>query len=555
MWTIKCDNSYLYKEELAEDGYVVLSPKVNKEVNKASSFTFTINPQHPMYNLIEELKSSIEIFKDDAVEPFFCGRVLNESTNWFNQKQFVCESELAFLNDSRQRPFSFPVEEGKTSIEEYLKFLIARHNSMVDESKQFEVGLVSVSDPNDYVSRSDAEYQSTWSLIDEGLLKSYGGYLVVRHDYENDVRYLDYLADFNTYGNQPIEFGLNLLDLNTDKVGNDIATAIIPLGVRNEETEERLTIIDEPDETTEDICKEEDYVYSIAAVEKYGWIFKTKSWEDVTIAGNLVTKAKAYLGETRKFEKTIQIKAADISGAGYDVMSFDVGMYIVAKSEPHRDAHQIDSTWFLIKQLSLDLFNPANSSISVGAVSQSFVDNSRTSQNAVKKEIYNDVRGAVSQQLVELQRNLSSALIQKSDEILSIVSDEYTLKSDSDQAVSSLTSMISQTADAWQLALTETVNNMEAGFSKIESYVRYVDGQLILGLKTNDEEFPGTFVVTANQISACWNGVPQSYWNRNEMLTPGQLTIPLGGTFKLGSFAFVPRSSGNVSMLWIGGDT
>lgn len=552
MWIITCDNGYLYKEELEDDGYLVFSPKVSKEVNKASSFSFAINSNHPMYNLITELKSNIKIYKDDNEEPYFEGRVLHESINFYNQKQFLCESELAYLNDSRQRPFNFPVEEDKTSIEEYLKFLIARHNQSVEVEKQFTVGQVQVADPNDYVSRSDTEYESTWSLIENGLINSYGGYLVVRH--LNGVRYLDYLSDFNTLGNQPIEFGLNLLDLATDKKGEEIATAIIPLGVRNEETDERLTIYDEPDDATEDICKSGDYVYSIAAVNKYGWIFDTKVWDDVTIASNLVTKARALLANRRRFEKTIKIKAADISGAGYDVNSFDVGMYVLAKSEPHEDAHDIDSTYFLIKQITNELFNPANFSIVVGSVSKSFTNSNRTNQNAVKKEIYSDVKGVISQQLVELQRSLSSALIQKSDEILSTVSDEYTLKSDSNQAVSNLTSMISQTANAWQLALSETVNNMESGFSKIESYIRFVDGQLILGLKTNEQEFPGTFVVSANQISACWNGVPQSYWNRNEMLTPGQLTIPLGGTFKLGSFAFVPRSSGNVSMLWIGGD-
>ena len=100
-------------------------------------------------------------------------------------------------------------------------------------------------------------------------------------------------------GNQHIEFGLNLLSITTTRKGEEIATAILPLGRMDEETQKRQTIEQLPDSETDDICKLGDYVYSKTAVESYGFIIKTKTWDDVTLPSNLLNKAVSCLGKER----------------------------------------------------------------------------------------------------------------------------------------------------------------------------------------------------------------------------------------------------------------
>ena len=79
------------------------------------------------------------------------------------------------------------------------------------------------------------------------------------------------------------------MDLKRETKGADIATAIIPLGAKEEGRENRLTIAS--------VNNNVDYVYNQEAVERYGWIFKTNTWDDVTEPENLLTKGKAFLNE------------------------------------------------------------------------------------------------------------------------------------------------------------------------------------------------------------------------------------------------------------------
>ena len=47
-------------------------------------------------------------------------------------------------------------------------------------------------------------------------------------------------------------------------------------------------------------------------------------------------------------------------------------------------------------------------------------------------------------------------------------------------------------------------------------------------------------------------GEPVTWWNINEQVMPKMVNIPLGGSLRLGQLQFQPRSSGNLSLLWVG---
>ena len=236
MYRIYCDGSLLYHINL--ESLKIFDPSIELELNKTGSFVFTVYPDNPRYSLIKRLKSIIEVYQDDFL--LFRGRVLDEEVGWHNEKTFSCEGELAFLLDSIQRPYDFT-----GSIPEFLGMLLSNHNAQTDAVKAFTLGNVTVTDPNNYIVRSDIDYVNTWDVITKKLIDLLGGFLQVRH--VNGVNYLDYLEESTLLAPQKITFGKNLLDLKRSRKGEDIATVIIPLGAKlqdaeGKESDTRLTI-------------------------------------------------------------------------------------------------------------------------------------------------------------------------------------------------------------------------------------------------------------------------------------------------------------------------
>lgn len=543
MWKVYCDNYLLYNAEL--DDYKIYSPSLNLELNKTGSFTFTIYSNHPNYDKLNKLKSIIQVFDDN--ELCFRGRILNDTVGFYNERQVSCEGELAFLLDSIQRPFKFPENETDPATpEDYFKFLINRHNSQVGADHQFVIGTVSVTDPNNYIARSDTEYSTTWDIINEGLIDTHGGYLWVDTD-DNGKRRINYLSDFNTLGNQPVEFGQNLLDILTERKGEDVATAILPLGKADEETEERLTISDLADEETDDICKSGDFVYSKAAETQYGYrITKVVTWDDVTQASNLLTKAKAQLQNSILQEQTTEFSAADLSAAGYDFNAFRIGTYIAAKSEPHSAIHGVSGT-YLVKKLSINLSNPAANKLSVGATVYTFTEQNKKYQETKWKEVQTNVEESQSRAIAELEERTNSVITQTSTSILSRVSDEYYTKDDTDEKVSGVSTELEQTASKIEVKFTNMQKNIDDNaddadnqFKEIKSFIRLENGNIIIGL--DDNSFKQ--VLTAKKNAFYEGAVEVAYISNKKMyITDGEFTNSL----QLGKFAFIPRANGNTS--------
>lgn len=342
----------------------LINPKISQEDNKVGSFTFTIYPDHPYYNFIDKMKSIITVYEEGISEPLFRGRLYDEKTGFYNEKQVSCEGELAFLLDSIQRPYTFPDKEkgqSGTPAELFIQY-INNHNSQVDETRQFKIGNITVTDPNNYIVRSNSDYVSTWDELNAKLIDHLGGHLWVRH--ESDGVYIDYLADFDVLSNQMIEFGKNLLDLQKNIKVDGFATALIPLGAKlkdeeGNETGERLTI--------KSVNNNVDYVYNAEAVAQYGYIFTTNTWDDVTLASNLKTKGQTYIDNVAQFAASIEVSAADLNGATIDgevasVNSFRIGRYVKVNTKPH----SIENQKFIISKLTRELLKPENTKLTLG---------------------------------------------------------------------------------------------------------------------------------------------------------------------------------------------
>lgn len=343
---------------------IVGDPYYQKGDNVNGQAEFSVYPTHPYYQYVKKLTTDIVFYKDEVEK--FAGRVLYDDEDSKGVKKVFVEGELAYFCDSIQRPTVYH----NISVKNYLKTVIDNHNSQVEERKQFTLGRVSVTDPNDSLYRY-ANWETTRETLKDKLVDRLGGHLVIRK--EDGIRYLDYLNDdeFYTQNSQEIRFGKNLLDYSKNMDASDLVTCVIPLGAKLEESsieglEERLTI--------KDVNGGVDYVSDDSAVAAYGRIYKTVTWDDVKVASNLMKKGREYLKSVQFENMVLELKAIDLNLTDDDIQEFEVGDLIRCVSPPHG----LDSK-LPLSSLKVYISNFAKNTITLGTEKQS---NTYTSSNS-----------------------------------------------------------------------------------------------------------------------------------------------------------------------------
>ena len=526
MYQVYCDSFLLFNDQM--EGYKLFNPKVELELNQIGHFDFTIYNNHPSFDHLKRLKSIITVYQDGFL--LFRGRILDDEQGFYNEKQVSCEGELAFLVDSIQRPYDF----NGTPAELFTQFITA-HNAQVDADHQFKVGNITVTDPNSYIARSDSEYLNTLESLQKKLLDTLGGYLWIRH--EADGVYIDYLAELNFLSPQTVEFGKNLLDLKRQTKGADIATAIIPLGAKEEGGESRLNITSVNDGV--------DYVFNQEAVDAYGWIFRTQTWDDVTEPANLLTKGNAYLQEQMQMLFSIELSAADLATVDKTVSSFHIGTQVRVTTNPH----SIDQL-FLVTKLSIDLLKPASNKLTLGDAFYTLAEQAVMGQISTENRLV-DISASMEEKLnlglLETETKLSAQIAATSESITATVMEEVYLKEDTDALIESVSTRITQTSEDVEIRFTEfsqDIDDVAAGadakFEEIGKYIRFVDGNIVLGEDGNTL----TLRIENDRISFLDVGMEVAYFSNNKMyVTDGEFLHSL----QLGNFAFRPRENGNLS--------
>ena len=346
MYTIKVDGYVL--DDPRDDDYVVENPTLNLAVNTVGEGSFTIPHNHPNYNKLELLKSIITVTDDYGI--VFRGRMTGNSYDINNQRFVDMEGLMGCFNDTVVRPFSFPDDflgnadyiaaaENGNVVEFFLKWLIDGHNAQKG-TEQFKLGNVTVTDPNNYVSRSNSKYSSTWETLKSKLFDSaLGGYLCIR--YEADGNYIDYVSEFELTNTQEIVFGENLLNIDTEHDATESYSACIPIGatVETETAKEVVTIKSLADgDINSDLVKEGDMIYSRSAKERYGFILAPTidtTWDAVTDPATLLNRGVSFLDSAVLFTESIEVSAADLHFSNEQVQSFRIGRNVKVYSEPH----------------------------------------------------------------------------------------------------------------------------------------------------------------------------------------------------------------------------
>lgn len=350
MFRVTCDNYILHDDDMPD--LKIVGAQLDMELNKAGSLIFTIYPDHPYIASIQKMKSTICVFQDGA--KIWEGRPLNISKGFYNQLTVSCEGKLAFFNDVVMRPYEFSGD-----VTEYMDLLLDAYNEDASAEREILRGIVTVTDPNDYIARSSEMYPTIWELL-TALTETLGGYLVLRESGGNT--YLDYLEGFDPAAAAVIRFGENLLDMKSDLTGDEVCTVLIPLGaVIDDQTNERLTIASENEGM--------DYLEDADAIALYGRIVKTAVWDDVTVAANLLSRGRDYLTKYKHYWEHLELSAADLAPIDTTVESFRIGTYVRIISEPH----DIDRS-VLVRKITIYLDAPEKNILSLGDTRLSYVE-------------------------------------------------------------------------------------------------------------------------------------------------------------------------------------
>ena len=340
----------IYNDVYMDDTTLALDPKLELTESCAGTFKIKLPQSNNGYDFIERLNTEITVKKEN--NEIWSGRVISEETDFWKNRVIECEGELAYLNDTTQPQ----AEYHNITPLEFLRTLIGYHNQKAPSDKQFTVGAVTVTDPNDSLYRY-TNYESTLEAINDKLVKRLGGYVRIRKD--GSTRYIDYLEGHPDTNSQEIEFGTNLLDFTKTFDSTDFCTVVLPLGERQDEStiealEQYLTV--------ESVNSGSPYVVNQSAYEQFGWIAKVVHWDDVTQPSVLLSKARAYLTEVQFDTMVLEVEAVDLHYTDKEIEAIGLSSYVKVKSKPHG----LDR-YFPVTKLSIPLNDPASTTFTLGS--------------------------------------------------------------------------------------------------------------------------------------------------------------------------------------------
>lgn len=350
--TIKNENEEVIINSISNDieSPRLISGSINHGINTIDNFTFKIATNNIGYNKLNALTTLVEVLniKNNNLE--FKGRVLlpveSMDSNGIFLKNVTCESELGYLMDSS----TVYGDYHNISVRDFLQVIIDNHNSQVDEGKKFQLGNVTVVDNNDSLYRY-LGYTKTFEAIKDKLIDRLGGELKIR--YENGIRYLDYLESIGEIKSTEIRLAKNLQSIELEKDPTSIISRLLPLGNKLEDSEERLTI--------ESVNNGNKYIDDIEAIEEFGVIVDSVTWDDVTQVSNLLKKGQEYLKENNRIKKKYKVTALDLSTIGLDFDSFEVG-----NSYPVINPLMNINENLRIIEKTIDIYNPQSSTLGIG---------------------------------------------------------------------------------------------------------------------------------------------------------------------------------------------
>jgi phage minor structural protein len=526
MIQVYADNALVYDSRLEE--YDLVGLRANTGLNIGGTASLVMPPDHPGYYLFTSYKTIVTIYRDGALR--FRGRALYPTDDFLGQRTITCEGELCLLRDGIIRAYTY-----QDSPADIFASILTEYNSQVDSFKQFRIGTVTVTDPNDYVRLESLSAETALDTINK-LVERCGGYIVFTTA-SDGVRVINWLASVSRGNNQTIEFGENLLNYSRTGANTDLVTRIYPYGAMFGSL--RLTI--------EEINDGLEYIQDDVAVARYGVISRAVYWDDVEVRTNLLAKARAYLAEHQSIVTSLELSALDLSLMDKTLDSFAVGDLLRVVSAPHG----IDDE-FLLSQMTEDFLDPAQSSIVLGKDTETLTRADVASIAATRAGIVADYATGMQQVAADIEETTATQIAQSAEEITLEVSKTYTTN---DQVTGIVSTSLTQLEDQFTFLFTELQTDTGATDAElrdqielIRRYISFENGYIKLG--SSDSAI--TLSVENDLIVFRKNGAQFGWWDGVDFHT-GNIVVAVNERAQLGNFAFVPRTNGSLSFLKVGG--
>lgn len=532
MIEVLADGVIAYNSRLTD--YALLGLKVTNALNKGGTAEITMPPGHPSYGAFVNYKTIVEIYRSG--ELLFRGRALYPADDFYNRRVITCEGERCFLQDAVMRPYLY--QDNPAAI---FSDVIGIYNAQVEQPKQFLVGEVTVTDPNDYVRLESENAEQVGDTIDK-LVERCGGYIVFTTNPAGQ-RVINWYASLGYRSAQAIEFGEDLLDFTRTQASTDLATRIIPYGAKDEETGERVTI--------RSVNDDQDFVEDPEAVALRGVIARPVYWDDVTEPVNLLTKARQYLATSKMIITTLELSAVDLSVLDRNIDSYQVGDTVQVKSNPHG----VDDE-FQLTQRTYDLLDPSQDKVTMGKDMATLTgasvagDKEAAGQlDRVQTSIKADYQLNIAQAVKQVETTLASLIEQTAAAIRLEVAETY---AENDEVKSYISTTLTQLSDSFnfefeQLRATVDENDAEAReqFEVIRKYIRFENGDILLGEEWNEL----TLRIENDRISFLDGGAEVAYLSNKKLYV---LDGHFLNSLRVGKFAFLPRENGNLSLVKVG---
>ena len=324
IYEVYLDGNLLYYPN--DETYAILNSTLQLALNEAGSFEFDIPTYNLRYNDFKLRKSMIQVLQNG--EEIFYGEVREVKVNADFTKHVYAVGELAFLFDSIQ-----PQGRYLTSPLDAVTEIRAKHNAQVEDRKKFKISHIDVTD-NDNQIYFYTNGEDTLSIIRQKICDVLDGYIHITKDTSGE-RYIS-IVPLSYFGQctQEIQFGENLLDYSCNMSASDIATCVVPRGVKLEETQRTDDAVEGLDEyltikgTTADYYHkntDDIFVQLDEAIANFGYVRVLKTWDDVTIAENLKTKAIEWLKSAQYEAMTLELKALDMAQFDVNIDTFNLG--------------------------------------------------------------------------------------------------------------------------------------------------------------------------------------------------------------------------------------
>lgn len=536
------DDNLVYDSRVKATALIGLKAQLG--LNKGGAATIVLPPEHPAYNDFVSYRSIVTIYRDGVLR--FRGRALYPSDDFSLTRTIICEGERCFLRDGIHSP-NTTYNDTPANI---FTTVIGLYNAQVEAFKQFVVGTIDDRVSTGTIVFEIDEAENFLSVVDR-LVELCGGQIVFTTNGAGQ-RVINWYAGISYSNNQTIEFGENLVDFSRTAANTDLATVIYPYGAKDESTGARLTVAS--------VNNELEFIKDDDAVSLRGVIAKAVYWDEITTPEELLIKAQQYLNDSKNLVVSIELTAIDLSLLDKNIDSFIIGDTIKVRSKPHG----VYDEYYQLTEQDIDFLHPQNDRIvlnkniaslagkNISSLTGSEVASARKNDDALRR-LNRAIRADYNvntDAIIETAKMELSSLIQQTSEALKLeVSEQYATQHGVEEAISTT---MTQLSDSFEFLFTELRTHIDTNdadareqLTEIKKYVRFENGNIVLGEAGNEI----TLRIENDRIVFLDDGAEMAYFTDKHLTVKDASFL---NSMRIGSFAFIPRDNGNLSLVKVG---